>query len=83
MFNSSRENIVEGLAEIQWTAYEVFGIDSYPNGNIGVIWEVEGWMRDQIRKCAFLDMIDEEAIEMADEEYNAHWVADIAREECL
>ena len=81
MFNSSRENIAEGLAEIQETAYEVFGINSYPDGNVEVIWEVEGWMRDQIRKCAFLDMIDEEAIEMADEELGAHWVADIAKEE--
>lgn len=83
MFNSSRENIAEGLAEIQETAYEVFGIDSYPSGNVVVIWEVEVWMRDQIRKCSFLDMIDEEAIEMADEELGAHWVADIAREEIL
>ena len=76
MRNSDFDRMVKGIADIQFAAYEHFGIDYYVEDL-----EIDDWMTDQIRKCAFYDLIDENVLNAVDEEYNAHWVADIARKE--
>lgn len=73
MQNSNFQNMAEGLADIQAKAYEMFG-PQYANSS--------DWMEDQIRKCAFFDLIDSELVDYVDEMYNAHYVAEAARKAC-
>lgn len=65
------EEIARRCAEIQWTAYEHFGINSLPTAN-EELKEFHSWMADQLRKASWFDLIDDNVIECIEEEYNAH-----------
>lgn len=65
------EEIAAKCAEIQWTAYEHFGINSLPTAD-EELKEIHSWMADQLRKTSWFDLIDDNVIEYLEEEYNAH-----------
>lgn len=74
------EQIADNLAEVQFAMYEHFSIDGLPNDKT-LLQEMREWAADQLRKAHWFDLIDESAIGMADEEYNAHFIADVATNE--
>lgn len=61
----NQERVAKGIVDVQASAYEFFGLDSWPE-NEEFSKRMEEWMADQIRKCSWADMIDEKAIEMAE-----------------
>lgn len=74
-------DIAEKLVDIQCLVYEHFGIDGIPN-DPQLVQEMQEWAADQLRKTSWLDMVSPEAIECADEKYNAHFIAEVAMKAC-
>lgn len=62
----NRERVAKGIFDVQASAYEFFGLNGWPEDE-EFSKRIEAWMEDQIRKCSWADMIDEEAIEMAED----------------
>ena len=66
--------MAERLADIQFQAYEHFGVDSLPQ-DADTLNDMSEWMLDQIKKTSFADILNEDVIEALDEGLNAHMAA--------
>lgn len=73
--------LADRLANIQILTYEHFGIDGIPQDQ-KVVKDMEEWAADQLHKTSWFHLIDKDAILCADEVYNAHFIANIASNEC-
>jgi hypothetical protein len=84
----TNQEIAQRIADIQWQMYDFYGIDSLPAADSncanheGLLKEMDTWMADQLRKTSWFDLIDQQAILCADEDYNAHFIAEVATNEC-
>ena len=74
-------DIADRLFDIQLDAYIHFGVDSLPN-DADTLNDMVEWSADQLRKTSWFDLIDRQAILCADEQYNAHFIAEVAANEC-
>ena len=74
-------DIADRLFDIQLDTYAHFGVDSLPN-DADTLNDMKEWAADQLRKTSWFDLIDRDAILCADEEYNAHFIAGVAANEC-
>lgn len=74
----NKDVLAAKVANIQFDAYDRFDVIFKPLCGMKRT-EMEEWMEDQLRKCSFSDLIDEDVLDKIDEGYNAHWVADVAR----
>ena len=70
-------DIADRLFDIQLDTYQHFGVDGIPN-DADTINDMVEWAADQLRKTSWFDLIDRDAILCADEEYNAHFIAEVA-----
>ena len=75
-------DIAEKLVDIQALAYDHFNIDYLPSKDSELIQEMWEWSADQLHKASWFDMVGMEAIECASEEFNAHFIAEVAAREC-
>lgn len=73
--------LADKLANIQILTYEHFGVDGIPQDK-KLIKSMEEWAADQLHKTSWFHLIDKDAILCADEVYNAHFIANIASNEC-
>lgn len=84
----TNREIAQRIADTQWQMYDFYGIDSLPAADSncanheGLLKEMDTWMADQLRKTSWFDLIDQQAILCADEDYNAHFIAEVAANEC-
>lgn len=67
----NRERVAKGIFDVQASAYDFFGLDSWPEDE-EFSRRIEAWMVDQIRKCSWTDMLDETTVEMAEDSGAAH-----------
>ena len=74
-------DIAERLFDIQLNTYVHFGVGSLPN-DADTLHDIVEWAADQLRKTSWFDLIDRQAILYADEQYNAHFIAEVAANEC-
>lgn len=74
-------DIADRLFDIQLDTYVHFGVNGIPN-DADTINDMVEWAADQLRKTSWFDLIDREAILCADEQYNAHFIAEVASCEC-
>lgn len=74
-------NIADRLFNIQLDTYTHFGVNGLPN-DTDTLNDMAEWAADQLRKTSWFDLIDPQAILCADEEYNAHFIAEVAANEC-
>lgn len=74
-------DIADRLFDIQLNTYVHFGVDSIPN-DTDTLNDMVEWAADQLRKTSWFDLIDQQAILCADEQYNAHFIAEVAANEC-
>lgn len=70
-------DIADRLFDIQLDTYVHFGVNGLPN-DADTINDMVKWAADQLRKTSWFDLIDRDAILCADEEYNAHFIAEVA-----
>lgn len=70
-------DIADRLFDIQLDTYVHFGVNGLPN-DADTINDMVEWAADQLRKTSWFDLIDRDAILCADEEYNAHFIAEVA-----
>lgn len=70
-------DIADRLFDIQLDTYQHFGVNGIPN-DADTINDMVEWAADQLRKTSWFDLIDRDAILCADEEYNAHFIAEVA-----
>ena len=75
------EQLADRLANIQVLTYEHFGVMGIPQDK-KLIKDMEKWAVDQLRKISWFDLIDRQVILCADEQYNAHFIAEVAANEC-
>lgn len=73
--------IADRLSDIQFNTYHYFGVNDIPN-DANTINDMAEWAADQLRKTSWFDLIDQQAILCADEDYNAHFIAEVAANEC-
>lgn len=64
------------VANVQFAAYQRFDVMCKPLCGAKQK-EMEEWMEDQLHKCSFFDLIDDDVMQAADEMFNAHWVVDV------
>lgn len=74
-------DIADRLFDIQLDTYVHFGFDGLPN-DADTLNDMMEWAADQLRKTSWFDLIDQDAILCADEQYNAHFIAEVAANEC-
>lgn len=74
-------DIVDRLFGIQLDTYAHFGVDGLPN-DADTLKDMAEWAADQLRKTSWFDLIDQQAILSVDEQYNAHFIAEVAANEC-
>lgn len=74
-------NIADRLSGIQLDTYAHFGVDGLPN-DADTLNDMVEWAADQLRKTSWFDLIDRQAILCADEQYNAHFIAEVTANEC-
>ena len=74
-------DIADRLFDIQLDTYVHFGVDGLPN-DADTLNDMVEWAADQLRKTSWFDLIDRQAILCADEQYNAHFIAEVAANEC-
>lgn len=74
-------DIADRLFGIQLDTYARFGVDCLPN-DADTLNDMVEWAADQLRKTSWFDLIDRPAILCADEQYNAHFIAEVAANEC-
>lgn len=74
-------DIANRLFNIQLNTYVHFGVDGLPN-NANTLNDMVEWAADQLRKTSWFNLIDRQAILYADEQYNAHFIAEVAANEC-
>lgn len=70
-------DIADRLFDIQLDTYVHFGVNGIPN-DADTINDMVEWAADQLRKTSWFDLIDRDVILCADEEYNAHFIAEVA-----
>ena len=70
----TNSEMAERLADIQFQAYDHFGVDSLPQ-DADTLDDMSEWIIDQIKKTSFADMLNEDVIEALDEGLNAHMAA--------
>lgn len=70
-------DIADRLFDIQLDTYQHFGVNGIPN-DADTINDMVEWAADQLRKTSWFDLIDRDAVLCADEEYNAHFIAEVA-----
>lgn len=81
----TNQEIAQRIADIQGQMYDFYGINSLPAADNncanhdGLLKEMDAWIADQLSKTSFFDMISEDIIDMVDEEFNAHEIADVCR----
>lgn len=74
-------DIANRLFNIQLDTYAHFGVNGLPN-NADILNDMAEWAADQLRKTSWFDLIDQQAILCADEQYDAHFIAGVAANEC-
>lgn len=74
-------DIADRLFDIQLDTYVHFGVDGLPS-DADTLSDMVEWSTDQLRKTSWFDLIDRQAILCADEQYNAHFIAEVAANEC-
>lgn len=74
------DQIAANLTAMQYAVYEHFDIESIPEDE-GTLQEMRDWAADQLRKTCWFDLIDEGAINWAEDMYNAHFIAEVAADE--
>ena len=74
-------DIADRLLDIQLDTYVHFGVNGLPN-DADTLNDMVEWAADQLRKTSWFDLIDRQAILYADEQYNAHFIAGVAANEC-
>ena len=74
-------DIVDRLFGIQLDTYAHFGVDGLPN-DADTLKDMAEWAADQLRKTSWFDLIDQQTILSVDEQYNAHFIAKVAANEC-
>ena len=74
-------DIADRLFDIQLDTYVHFGVDSLPS-DADTLNDMVEWSADQLRKTSWFDLIDRRAILCADEQYTAHFIAEVAANEC-
>lgn len=74
-------DIADKLCSIQFDTYVHFGVDGLPN-DADTLNDMVEWAADQLRKTSWFDLIDRQAIICADEQYNAHFIAEVAANAC-
>lgn len=74
-------DIADKLCGIQFDTYVHFGVDGLPN-DVDTLNDMVEWAADQLRKTSWFDLIDRQAIICADEQYNAHFIAEVAANAC-
>lgn len=74
------DQIAANLAAMQYTVYEHFDMESTPEDE-GTLQEMRDWAADQLRKTCWFDLIDEDAIALAEDMYNVHLIAEVAADE--
>lgn len=74
-------DIANRLLEIQLVTYAHFGVNGLPT-DADTRNDMAEWAADQLRKTSWFDLIDRQAIMCADEQYNAHFIAEVAAKEC-
>lgn len=74
-------DIADRLFDIQFDTYVHFGVNGLPN-DADTLNDMVEWAADQLRKTSWFDLIDRQAILCADEQYNAHFIAEVAANEC-
>ena len=75
--NLTTTELASKVADVQFAAYKRFDVMCKPLCGMKRA-EMEKWMEDQLRKCSFFDLIDDDVLCAADEMFNAHWVTDVA-----
>ena len=74
-------DIADRLFDIQLNTYVHFGVEGLPN-DADTLNDMVEWSADQLRKTSWFDLIDRQALLCADEWYNAHFIAEVAANEC-
>lgn len=74
-------DVVDRLFGIQLDTYAHFGVDGLPD-DADTLNDMAEWAADQLRKTSWFDLIDRQAILSVDEQYNAHFIAKVATNEC-
>lgn len=74
-------DVVDRLFGIQLDTYAHFGVDGLPD-DADTLKDMAEWAADQLRKTSWFDLIDRQAILSVDEQYNAHFIAEVAANEC-
>ena len=74
-------DIADRLFDIQLDTYAHFGVDGLPK-DADTLNDMVEWAADQLRKTSWFNLIDQQAILCADEQYNAHFIAEVAANEC-
>lgn len=74
-------DVVDRLFGIQLDTYAHFGVDGLPN-DADTLNDMAEWAADQLRKTSWFDLIDRQAILSVDKQYNAHFIAEVAANEC-
>lgn len=74
-------DVVDRLFGIQLDTYAHFGVDGLPD-DADTLNDMTEWAADQLRKTSWFDLIDRQAILSVDEQYNAHFIAEVAANEC-
>ena len=74
-------DVVDRLFGIQLDTYAHFGVDGLPD-DADTLNDMAEWAADQLRKTSWFDLIDRQAILSVDEQYNAHFIAGVAANEC-
>lgn len=69
------------LSDTQLDTYDHFDVDCLPQDPERLN-DMAEWAADQLRKKSWFDLIDRQAILYADEQYNAHFIAEVAANEC-
>lgn len=74
-------DVVDRLFGIQLDTYAHFGVDGLPD-DVDTLNDMAEWAADQLRKTSWFDLIDRQAILSVDKQYNAHFIAEVAANEC-
>lgn len=74
-------DIADRLFDIQLDTYARFGVNGLPN-DADTLNDMVEWAADQLRRTSWFDLIDRQAILCADKQYNAHFIAEVAANEC-
>lgn len=74
-------DIADRLFDIQLDTYVHFEVEGLPN-DADTLNDMVEWAADQLRKASWFGLIDRQTILCADEQYNAHFIAEVAANEC-